>query len=80
MKLKKNLGEVVGVEGNIKIDTPAKYIPLLFQGPNGKEIGRFEFEGDTVVFKGKANEAAQMFFEMSKDFIDKYIKEQLKEK
>ncbi|HDY67464.1 MAG TPA: hypothetical protein ENH85_06720 [Candidatus Scalindua sp.] len=61
---------------NIEITQPPEYIPLLFV-MYGREIGRLEFKGDKVVFRGDTDKAAKIFFEKSKKFMDKYLKESL---
>lgn len=61
---------------NIGITEPPEFIPVLFQ-MNGKEIGRLEFKGNVVVFRGNADKCAKIFFEKVKKYMDKYIKESL---
>lgn len=36
---------------------------IVFHGPGGKEVGRFDFSEGTVKFEGDANEAAKVFTE-----------------
>lgn len=39
---------------------------IVFHGPGGKEVGRFDFNEGTVKFEGDANEAAKVFTEWAR--------------
>lgn len=39
---------------------------IVFHGPNGKEIGRFDFNGEELKFDGKADTSAQVFVEWAR--------------
>ena len=47
---------------------------IVFHGPNGKEIGRFDFNGEELKFDGKADTSAQVFVEWArKQFNDRAL-------
>jgi hypothetical protein len=37
---------------------------FVFFGPDQKEMGRLDFNGDTMAFEGNAEESARMFFDL----------------
>jgi len=39
---------------------------ILFHGPNGKEVGRFDFNGEEMKFDGQADVSAQVFIEWAR--------------
>lgn len=39
---------------------------IVFHGPDGKEIGRFDFNGEELKFDGKADTSAQVFVEWAR--------------
>jgi hypothetical protein len=39
---------------------------IIFHGPGGKEIGRFDFNGDELQFDGQADTSAQVFIEWAR--------------
>lgn len=43
---------------------------IIFHGPGGKEVGRFDFNEGTVKFEGDANEAAKVFTEWARKSWD----------
>jgi hypothetical protein len=54
---------------------------LTIMGEGGKPVGTLTWETGELVFAGKADESAKMFFnEFLKPMVDSYIKEQLKGK
>jgi hypothetical protein len=51
---------------------------IVFHGPNGKEIGRFDFSGEELKFDGSADISAQVFIEWaSRTYRDRLINEKL---
>ena len=51
---------------------------VVFHGPNGKEVGRFDFNGDELKFDGAADISAQVFIEwVSRAFRERLIDEKL---
>lgn len=40
---------------------------IIFHGPSGKEVGRFDFNEGTMKFDGDANEAAKVFTEWARN-------------
>ena len=47
---------------------------IVFHGPDGKEIGRFDFNGEELKFDGKADTSAQVFVEWArKQFNDRAL-------
>ena len=47
---------------------------VVFHGPDGKEIGRFDFNGEELKFDGKADTSAQVFVEWArKQFNDRAL-------
>ena len=47
---------------------------IVFHGPNGKEIGRFDFNGEELKFDGKADTSARVFVEWArKQFNDRAL-------
>lgn len=49
---------------------------IVFHGPGGKEVGRFDFNEGTVKFEGDANEAAKVFTEWArKSWADLQVKD-----
>jgi hypothetical protein len=51
---------------------------VVFHGPNGKEVGRFDFNGDELKFDGAADISAKVFIEWaSRAFRDRLINEKL---
>lgn len=52
------------VSDNITIsNTSAVNHVVVFHGPNGKEVGRMDFNGEQLEFEGNASEAAKVFTE-----------------
>lgn len=39
---------------------------IVFHGPNGKEVGRFDFNGDELKFDGQADTSAAIFIEWAR--------------
>jgi hypothetical protein len=39
---------------------------IVFHGPNGKEVGRFDFNGEELKFDGQADVSAQVFIEWAR--------------
>ena len=39
---------------------------IIFHGPNGKEVGRLDFNGEELKFDGKADTSAQVFVEWAR--------------
>ena len=51
---------------------------IVFHGPNGKEVGRFDFSGEELRFDGSADISAQVFIEwVSRAFRERLIDEKL---
>jgi hypothetical protein len=51
---------------------------IVFHGPNGKEVGRFDFNGDELRFDGAADISAQVFIEWaSRTYRERLINEKL---
>ena len=51
---------------------------IVFHGPGGKEVGRFDFSEGTVKFEGYANEAAKVFVEWArKSWSDLQVKDKI---
>jgi hypothetical protein len=51
---------------------------IVFHGPNGKEVGRFDFSGGELRFDGSADISAQVFIEWaSRAYRDRLINEKL---
>ena len=51
---------------------------IVFHGPNGKEIGRFDFSGEELKFDGSADISAQVFIEWaSRTYRERLINEKL---
>ena len=51
---------------------------IVFHGPSGKEIGRFDFSGEELKFDGSADISAQVFIEWaSRTYRDRLINEKL---
>lgn len=49
---------------------------IVFHGPSGKEIGRFDFNGDEVKFTGQADTSAQVFIEWARrTFNDRVLED-----
>ena len=49
---------------------------IVFHGPSGKEIGRFDFNGDEVKFDGQADVSAQVFIEWARRaFTDRVLED-----
>ena len=47
---------------------------IIFHGPNGKEVGRLDFNGEELKFDGKADTSAQVFVEWArKQFNDRAL-------
>ena len=65
--------------GEIEIAGLEDYSNITFYGKNDSEIGRLEWDDDKMVFKGKAKESAQVFFDyLLKTLINPYIEEKLR--
>jgi len=56
-------GLAIRTDGNINHN-------IIFHGPGGKEVGRFDFNEGTVKFEGDANEAAKVFTEWARKSWD----------
>ena len=51
---------------------------IVFHGPNGKEVGRFDFSGNELRFDGAADISAQVFIEWaSRTYRERLINEKL---
>jgi hypothetical protein len=51
---------------------------IVFHGPNGKEVGRFDFNGNELHFDGNADISAQVFIEWAtRNWRDRLINEKL---
>lgn len=51
---------------------------IVFHGPNGKEVGRFDFSGNELRFDGSADISAQVFIEWaSRTYRERLINEKL---
>jgi hypothetical protein len=51
---------------------------VVFHGPNGKEVGRFDFSGSELKFDGSADISAQVFIEWaSRTYRERLIDEKL---
>ena len=51
---------------------------IVFHGPNGKEVGRFDFSGSELRFDGSADISAQVFIEWaSRTYRERLINEKL---
>jgi hypothetical protein len=51
---------------------------IVFHGPNGKEVGRFDFSGGELKFDGSADISAQVFIEWaSRTYRERLINEKL---
>jgi hypothetical protein len=51
---------------------------VVFHGPNGKEVGRFDFSGEELKFDGSADISAQVFIEWaSRTYRERLINEKL---
>ena len=49
---------------------------IVFHGPSGKEIGRFDFNGDEMKFDGQADTSAQVFIEWARrTFADRALED-----
>jgi hypothetical protein len=49
---------------------------IVFHGPNGKEVGRFDFNGEEMKFDGQADVSAQVFIEWArKTFTDRVLED-----
>jgi hypothetical protein len=56
---------------------------IVFHGPNGKEVGRFDFNGGELKFDGQADISAQVFIEWARKTFNERVladkREMLKE-
>ena len=48
---------------------------IVFHGPSGKEIGRFDFNGDEMKFDGQADTSAQVFIEWARKTFNQRVLE-----
>jgi hypothetical protein len=49
---------------------------IVFHGPSGKEIGRFDFNGDEMKFDGQADTSAKVFVEWARrTFADRALED-----
>ena len=46
---------------------------ILFHGPNGKEVGRFDFNGEEMKFDGQADVSAQVFIEWARKTFNERV-------
>lgn len=62
----------------VQIGTQKQNYNVVFHGPNGKEVGRFDFSGGELRFDGSADISAQVFIEWaSRTYRDRLINEKL---
>lgn len=62
----------------VQIGTQKQNYNVVFHGPNGKEVGRFDFSGGELRFDGSADISAQVFIEWaSRAYRDRLINEKL---
>ena len=46
---------------------------IVFHGPNGKEVGRFDFNGEEMKFDGQADVSAQVFIEWARKTFNERV-------
>ena len=51
------------VQPTISVSNPAPNQNIVFHGPNGKEVGRMDFNSGELVFEGNAHVSAEVFME-----------------
>jgi hypothetical protein len=62
----------------VRVGAQTQNHSVIFHGPNGKEVGRFDFNGDELRFDGSADISAQVFIEWaSRAFRERLINEKL---
>jgi len=62
----------------VQIGTQKQNYNVVFHGPNGKEVGRFDFSGGELRFDGSADISAQVFIEWaSRTYRERLINEKL---
>jgi hypothetical protein len=63
----------------INPDTLPNY-NMTFNNKNGQEVGRLDFNGDTMKFSGNADESARVFFDwIAESFASRLLQERKKE-
>jgi hypothetical protein len=63
---------------SIQIGAQKQNHNIVFHGPNGKEVGRFDFNGNELHFDGNADISAQVFIEWAtRNWHDRLINEKL---
>jgi len=62
----------------VQIGSMKQNYNVVFHGPNGKEVGRFDFSGSELRFDGSADISAQVFIEWaSRAYRERLIDEKL---
>jgi hypothetical protein len=62
----------------VQIGSMKQHHSVVFHGPNGKEVGRFDFSGEELKFDGSADISAQVFIEWaSRTYRERLINEKL---
>ena len=51
------------VQPTISVSNPAPSHNIVFHGPEGKEVGRMDFNSGELVFEGNAHTSAEVFME-----------------
>ena len=63
----------------INPDTLPNY-NMTFNNKNGQEVGKLDFNGDTMKFSGNADESARVFFDwIAESFASRLLQERKKE-
>lgn len=78
LELKKNLGEVMGVKGGIKVQPKLGKVYFMEFYWNKKRVGGIEMKGKKLHFEGNADKSARALFDCTKKFVEQYIEERLK--